>query len=40
MTLTIAEGWPPAGITPEHAEKLGARLIEAAKISRRMEPAE
>src|SRR5262245_14505 len=40
VTLRIAEGWPVAGITAEHAEKLGAQLIEAARMSRRMTPAE
>jgi hypothetical protein len=38
--LPLAEGWPGALITPEHAEALAKQLIQAAKQSRAMPPAE
>jgi len=40
VTLPVAEGWPVASITADHAESLGRQLIEAAKIAKSLPPAE
>lgn len=38
VALPIAEGWPTATLTAEHAEALGKQLIKAAEIARKLPP--
>jgi hypothetical protein len=40
VTLAVAEGWPAAVMTADHAEALGKQLIRAAEIARDLPPAE
>ena len=36
VVLPIAEGWPVAQLTAEHAESLGKQLISLAQVARKM----
>jgi hypothetical protein len=36
VALPIAEGWPSAVLSAEHAEALGEQLISLAQIAREM----
>jgi hypothetical protein len=40
VSLSVAEGWPLAVISADHAEALGRQLIEAARIGKSLPPAE
>ena len=40
VVIPIAEGWPSAGLPAAKAEALGERLIEAAKLARKMAPSD
>jgi len=40
VVLPIAEGWPSAVLSADHAERLGEQLIGVAKLARKTPPAE
>jgi predicted DNA-binding protein len=40
VTLHIADGWPVAVVTADHAERLGRQLIGAAQLARSLPPGE
>ena len=40
IVIHIAEGWPSSGLAAAKAEALGERLIEAAKLAKKMAPSD